>query len=73
MRTLRILQRERNTDNIRIGAAFHQGGHSLEEVADDARRQQDKLYHGTPFEDYHHKVTIVDAETLEELHVIYQD
>ncbi|MDR0510896.1 MAG: hypothetical protein LBH06_07380 [Rikenellaceae bacterium] len=69
---LRILQHERNTDNIRIGAAFYMNSRSMADIADEVKhsygkRGADKL------DEFLCKVAVVDANTLETLYIIYED
>ncbi len=69
---VRILAHERNTDNIRIGAAFYQHPRSLVEIAEDVRHQYNKRG-ADDLTKYHKKVAIVDADTLIVRHIIYSD
>ncbi len=72
MKRLRILQHERNTDNIRIGGAFRQNTRNFDDIAQEviqgyAKRGADDV------SKYNCEVSIVDADTLERLHTIYSD
>lgn len=68
----RILQHETGSDNIRIGAAFHQNTRSLEDISEEvkagfAKRGADDL------SKYFCRVAIVDADTLSTIANIYNE
>ena len=69
---LRILQHEKYTDNIRIGATFDQNTRTFENIAEEVRSQYTKLG-GKSAAKYLSTVAIVDAKTLKKLHIIYSD
>ena len=72
MRSLRILQHERNTDEIRIGRAFCQNNRSFDDIAEEvkvgyAKRGADEIGK------YLSMVSIVDAFSLKTIYVIHSD
>jgi hypothetical protein len=69
---LRILQHERNTDEIRIGAAFYQNSRSMDDIAKEVKHSYEKRG-AVKLAEFFCKVAVVDAETLETHYIIYED
>lgn len=65
------MQHERNSDNIRIGAAFRQNNRSFDDIAEEIRGKYDKM--DADLGRYFTKVAIVDACNLQTLYIIHQD
>lgn len=72
MRSLRILQHERRTDEIRIGRAFCQNHRSFDDVAEEVKAGYTKRG-AADLNEYYSLITIVDAFTLKTIYVIHSD
>jgi hypothetical protein len=70
MRSLRILQHERRTDEIRIGRAFNQNNRSFDDIAEEVIEGYAKCG-ATDLDEYYSRIAIVDEISLKTIYVIH--